>query len=651
METTLSKALPKHLAGTSQALLTLFRSATDIIPTGHPTIGQILHGIRDLKPPDLDSLRTLYHTNREAYDEGKKKLPAVTFGGKFKGRREATLETHSGFIVLDLDNLEGILPELREDIENDRYTYACFLSPSGVGLKVIVRIEATDAKEHRRCFDGLKDYYRERFNQEIDPSGRDTSRLCFLSHDPALRISEVSEIFHLPPLPTRAKAPIRSAAITALLIDKGGIQPGDIEAVREILARVPTRPIHDEWIRVIAGVRSVLSEAESIAVLKEWSPEEKEGEYLSKLRKRLDRVTIATVVKMATPKLSTPKPLRPRLELVKAPEKQVTEEQTTTEEQKTPQLQTMSAADLMGLNIAPMQWIVPGLIPPGLMMLAGRPKGGKSWLMLHIAFAVAGGGLVFGKYQTEQAPVLYCTLEDSPRRLQTRCSAILMKGGRAPEALHFATEIRNFAAGGLGDLREWLDKYSARLIIIDTWAKARPPQKRGGNAYDDEYAATGAVHRLALERGVAIVLVHHTTKARAEDVFDEISGTTGTTAAADTLAVLRKGMDGITRELHITGRDMDQQEIALRFEPEYGSWSSLGELSELRISSERSAILDAIREAGKGLTPTAIANEIGKKPATVRKLLKTMLASELVVKNSKDDTYTLPTKEREEGGW
>ncbi len=64
-------------------------------------------------------------------------------------------------------------------------------------------------------------------------------------------------------------------------------------------------------------------------------------------------------------------------------------------------------------------WAVPGLLPAGLCIFAGKQKAGKSWLALQIAQAVATGGHVLGQ-QIERGPILYLALEDIPRRLQDR---------------------------------------------------------------------------------------------------------------------------------------------------------------------------------------------------------------------------------------
>jgi hypothetical protein len=465
------KAPPQHPPGTSQALVTLFRSATDTVPLSHVEIGRILQKIREAKPPDIDELRSLYHRDRAAYDERKKKLPAVTFAGNFTGRRESTLEAHSGFIVLDLDNLEGILSELREEIEKDRYTYACFLSPSGAGLKVIVRIEAINAKEHNRCFDGLKTYYLKYFNQTIDSSGRDASRLCFLSHDPALTISETADTFPLPPVATRTKAPIRSAAIAPVPLDNGGIQSGDVAKVRHLLSFIPSRPDYDTWIKIIGAVGSVLSDADAAAILEQWSPEEKEGEYRSKLGSGIEKIGAGTLVFMAK---ANGYPSTTGAKISRSSARPIGEEGDTPESTSTrkkndgPQVIRLSE-----VSDEPMRWLEDSRLPYDLIALTGEMGLGKSSVTVDYASRITTGRhFPSGAENTEgPRPVLFICAEDKAGDVRGRVAA----AGGDLRLCHFLPvvwgevgEEKTLSLPADLPIIEWaIEESDACLVIID----------------------------------------------------------------------------------------------------------------------------------------------------------------------------------------
>lgn len=90
-----------------------------------------------------------------------------------------------------------------------------------------------------------------------------------------------------------------------------------------------------------------------------------------------------------------------------------------------PKLIGFSAADLRHMQFPPIKYVVPGYIVEGLSLLAGRPKKGKSWLLLHAAIAVARGGVTLGDVQCVQGDVFYAALEDNKRRLQSRMTKLL----------------------------------------------------------------------------------------------------------------------------------------------------------------------------------------------------------------------------------
>jgi hypothetical protein len=112
--------------------------------------------------------------------ELKKTLPAFLFAGVFKSRCKDELEKHSGLLVLDFDDCGT---DRKEEIAADPHVVLCFVSPSGNGLKVVVSIEA-DAALHGESFDAARAYFRDHFQLDADPTGRDLARMCFVSHDP-----------------------------------------------------------------------------------------------------------------------------------------------------------------------------------------------------------------------------------------------------------------------------------------------------------------------------------------------------------------------------------------------------------------------------------------------------------------------------------
>ncbi len=168
--------------------------ATDV------TVADVLCEIRDGRHREaVEAIRQAIATgDKEGASRLKQRLPAVTFAGCFNGRHRAEdLHFHSGCMVIDFDGLGEGVEAARGKLMGDRFTLALFTSPSGTGLKVLI-IVADDAAKHGATFDTARRYYRRQHGLEVDDSGRDVTRLCFLSWDPDLHVN-VDAVKFAPP--------------------------------------------------------------------------------------------------------------------------------------------------------------------------------------------------------------------------------------------------------------------------------------------------------------------------------------------------------------------------------------------------------------------------------------------------------------------
>lgn len=126
--------------------------------------------------------------DKEKANKIKANLPSVCFSGKFgENRTDESLIEHSGFIVLDFDDVYDLRNKQSEIISHD-FVYACWVSPSGKGLKVLVRI--AKGEKHREHFQALQEVF-----PEIDRSGINVSRVCYESYDPEIYIYPDATIF------------------------------------------------------------------------------------------------------------------------------------------------------------------------------------------------------------------------------------------------------------------------------------------------------------------------------------------------------------------------------------------------------------------------------------------------------------------------
>ena len=193
----------------------------------------------------IEELQRLLPANIDAYDERKRYLPAFALSGTAEDRRQP--RTHSGLLQVDLDHLHGDLDAIRQRVKADPHVAFGFVSPSGGGLKLGVRI---DPARHAESFAAAQAYFLDRYGVQIDPAVKDRLRLCFVSFDPDLWISPNTRPLPLDPKASALTPPPASVPEPDLV----GPPPQPLtlpsgpvsfcEAAREIFSRIaPSRTL------------------------------------------------------------------------------------------------------------------------------------------------------------------------------------------------------------------------------------------------------------------------------------------------------------------------------------------------------------------------------------------------------------------------
>jgi len=270
-------------------------------------------------------------------------------------------------------------------------------------------------------------------------------------------------------------------------------------------------------------------------------------------------------------------------------------------------------------------FLVQGVIPEGVVILAGAPKTKKSFFAGNLGVAVSGGGEFLG-HKVEQADVLYIALEDTPRRMQDRIRPMIAGGMPDPdEHLIIDHRWKPLGAGGEEDIESHLKEYpKTKLIMIDTLAKLRPGNSSSSNMYQDDYQLFNKLTTITKNNpGLTILLVHHVRKTKSEDVFESISGSAGILGAVDSALVLGvNGKDTVNARLHITGRDVmerrDDDALVMYFNDLDLTWK----LSDEAVSVgnyDDDVILAAIKNGVH--SPRDLADYTGISYGTVRKRL------------------------------
>lgn len=178
--------------------VSIFRNFAQLIE--NRALGDIIFEVQDGKYKEpVELIRSLLAEGKaKDADKLKKQLPAFTPSGIFNnGRKIDLLSSYSGFLVLDLDKLNPTqLEEAKLKSAEIDYTYAAFVSPSGNGLKIIIPVNNTPGN-HKLAFQQVATYYANELRLEIDPSGKDVSRLCFMSYDPDCYFNPKAKTFEI----------------------------------------------------------------------------------------------------------------------------------------------------------------------------------------------------------------------------------------------------------------------------------------------------------------------------------------------------------------------------------------------------------------------------------------------------------------------
>jgi len=302
--------------------------------------------------------------------------------------------------------------------------------------------------------------------------------------------------------------------------------------------------------------------------------------------------------------------------------------------------QGITAAELQRKEFPAIRWAVEELIAEGCSIFVGPEKSGKSFLALNLAIAVSSGGHALGKIPVTAGPVLHLALEDGERRIKRRMAELL---GDAPwpEQLHLFGEWPRMDQGGYSQLDAWLTAHpGTRLVNIDLLARVRAPGTKNGDRYAEDYHAVAQFKTLADKHHCAIVLLHHSNRGKSDDFVDAVSGTRGLGGAADATIVLKRNRIQNSGKLTLTGRDIEEQELALTFDVHAGGWVLQGDAAEHALSEARQAIVRALTEARKPLGPKQVAIWLGKDDprdinAVNQLLLKMSMAGQVITEGGK----------------
>jgi len=272
-------------------------------------------------------------------------------------------------------------------------------------------------------------------------------------------------------------------------------------------------------------------------------------------------------------------------------------------------LDGMTAADLLQKQFAPPQYVVEGVIPEGVTLLASPPKIGKTFLCLNIAVAVATAGKALGKADVQEGRVLYVDLDGSERGAQSRLKDMLKEAeADAMEDLsrfdyysEFPRVDEEEPADALAYLRRYLGEFDdVELVIFDTLADVRPKTSGTRNMYEVDREALNPFRDLIHDHNTSAIFVHHTNKSNSGDHVRRVSGSSGLASAVDNIIIMSKERGQHDAELQITPREEEEVSLRLSFDPHVKTWRLEGPAEQFAKTKERQEVLDTLVDLTNG---------------------------------------------------
>ena len=172
--------------------VTIFQNIRETETPFFKDVTYILQRIKEGKNQELVK-KIRQEKNKTKRNDLKKNLPAICFSGQFNKRSDSAIVEHSGLICLDFDGYpkKKDLLEDKERYQKNKFIYSVFVSPSGNGLKVLVKIPA-DQDNHSKYFNSLKKEFDSAY---FDTTSKNLSRVCYESYDRLLHINPNSSLW------------------------------------------------------------------------------------------------------------------------------------------------------------------------------------------------------------------------------------------------------------------------------------------------------------------------------------------------------------------------------------------------------------------------------------------------------------------------
>jgi DNA-binding transcriptional ArsR family regulator len=308
-------------------------------------------------------------------------------------------------------------------------------------------------------------------------------------------------------------------------------------------------------------------------------------------------------------------------------------------------LAIVSGAELAARKYPERQFIVADFIQRGnLVLFAGKPKTGKSWILLQLAHELDAprGGLFLNK-PTKPAKVLYLALEDGERRIHER---LAIRNWKPVSAHFYSSGMLPLDGGGMAQLRATAEGFD--VVIVDSLRVAC-----GAKVEENNNEVMGAILQaladFAHETEKVVIVVHHLTKASYEDAFDGIRGAGSIRQAYDVGVVMQRKKGEKEAKLVVESRDAEIADMTISFEGGSTGWKYEGDGERLETIRAGKAVVKALSELGGEAPVAELAAHLKITPQAVGQQLNAAEREGLVTR--RDDPEDAGKKKKPRALW
>lgn len=289
------------------------------------TLGGVLKGFasRRYARTVREARKYLQEGDSEMYKACKSMLPVVAFCGTFEGgHSKADLVHYNNIVIIDIDHLsEKTLSSVAEQLRQDEYVFAYWKSPSGQGLKGLVRISSGDEKQldkhHHHAFRQLTEYIKTKYSIDIDQSGSDYSRLCYACWDENLVFKEIARVFEVkegmdPATQKDIKMSADISPFEGTRRTRRISRQSDINTVKDIIRHLQDTGSsityeYENWLRVAYAIAATFAPKMGLSLFLQLSQQDADKYDEDACRRMLDycyahtngQITLGTIVYLA----------------------------------------------------------------------------------------------------------------------------------------------------------------------------------------------------------------------------------------------------------------------------------------------------------------------------------------------------------------